>query len=111
MDENRYQSFDEFWPFYVREHAKTFTRNMHFCGITLMLPIAIYAALNSLWVLVLLPVSGYGFAWTSHFFIEKNRPATFKYPYWSLLGDFKMFGLMCTGRIHNQMNQHIERES
>ena len=52
-----------------------------------------------------LPVSGYGFAWYSHFFIEKNRPATFNYPLWSLLGDFKMFGLMCRGRMDAEVKR------
>ena len=99
-------SFEEFWPFYVSQHAREGTRALHFAGTTLgllCLGRAIIAREPALvlWGLVL----AYGLAWIGHFFIEKNRPATFQYPLWSFLGDLKMYGLMWRGR----MRAEIER--
>ncbi|MBO9667191.1 MAG: DUF962 domain-containing protein [Bdellovibrio sp.] len=93
-------SFKEFWPFYLQEHSHPTNRRLHFVGTLLVHFIIIYALVNELWIaLWLLPAIGYGFAWVGHFIIEKNRPATFKHPLWSLIGDFKMFYLMCTGKL------------
>lgn len=106
MSEYRIQSFREFWPFYVGEHSHPVSRWLHFLGTTgamVLLGVAIY--LQNWWLLLAVPIFGYGFAWVGHFIIEKNRPATFKYPLWSLIGDFKMWGLMATG----QMNAEIAR--
>src|SRR5438309_2640162 len=93
-----FASFEEFWPFYVSQHRRSGTRLLHFAGSTLgflCLARAIAAAEPAflLWGLV----ASYGLAWIGHFFIEKNRPATFQYPGWSLLGDLKMYGLMWRG--------------
>ena len=101
----RYQSFAEFWPFYVCEHSLPRTRVLHFIGTATILPLFIYAVFYNLLVALLIPLSAYGFAWYSHFFVEKNRPATFVYPLWSLLGDFKMFGLMCCGRMEAEVQR------
>ena len=95
----RYTSFTEFWPFYLGEHSKAATRRWHFIGTASLLPLFILSLSYNIYLLLLLPISGYGFAWYSHYFVEKNRPATFIYPLWSLLGDFKMFGLMCLGKM------------
>ena len=100
MNGDRYQSFSEFWPFYVAEHSRPGTRMLHFIGTTLGVAVVVYFIASGRWWLILLGlVPGYGFAWLAHFLIEKNRPATFKYPVWSLMGDYKMIGLMLTGRM------------
>jgi hypothetical protein len=97
---SRFRSFAEFWPFYLGEHRKYATRLVHVCGTMLAIVMFLAALLwgHSLWLLAV-PVIGYGFAWTSHAFIEKNRPATFTYPLWSLFGDFRMLGLWLSGRL------------
>jgi len=93
-------SFKEFWPFYMQEHSDPTNRKLHFIGTLLVHLIIIYAVFSQDWpVLWLAPIFGYAFAWVGHFVIEKNRPATFKHPIWSLMGDFKMFYLMLRGKI------------
>lgn len=106
MSEQRYKSFEEFWPFYVGEHSKATTRNLHFIGTHLglvNLAVAV-ATLQPLYILSGL-VCGYGFAWVGHFFVEKNKPATFKYPAWSFRGDFKMLGLMWRRKMTDEVNR------
>ncbi|MEJ2060862.1 MAG: DUF962 domain-containing protein [Gammaproteobacteria bacterium] len=95
-------SFAEFWPYYLGEHSRTWTRWLHFAGTALLLPVLVLAVLASAWWLLLLPVVGYGFAWLGHFAVEHNRPATFRHPLWSLRGDFLMFWLMLTGRLERE---------
>jgi hypothetical protein len=100
MNDDRYQSFAEFWPFYVAEHSQPATRVLHLIGTTLGVALVVYFIATGRWWLILFAlVPGYGFAWLAHFLVEKNRPATFKYPLWSLMGDYKMIGLMLTGRM------------
>ena len=100
MTERTYQSFDAFFPHYLREHADPRTRAFHYVGTALVIGIWVWALVTlNLWLLLLTPVAGYFFAWVSHAFVERNRPATFTYPWWSLLSDFKMFGLAVTGRL------------
>ena len=95
-----YSSFESFFPFYLREHAKPGTRMLHYAGSTLAIGVLIAAiATQTWWALLLVPVSGYFFAWVSHAFHEHNKPATFTYPLWSLIGDYYMFGLFLTGRL------------
>lgn len=95
-----YQSFREFYPYYLREHRNQVCRRLHFIGSTLVLFILIWSILSqNPWWLLLMPLTGYGFAWVGHFFFEKNRPATFKHPWYSLLGDWVMFRDMLSGRI------------
>ncbi|MEL6875357.1 MAG: DUF962 domain-containing protein [Pseudomonadota bacterium] len=109
MTENRqkeHQSFNTFWPFYLQEHAKPATRNMHYAGTSLVVAIAIYAIATASWSLLwAMPVAGYFFAWLAHWRIEKNRPATFTYPLWSLMADFKMWGLWLTGRLDPELRK------
>ena len=100
MSESRIQTFDEFWPFYVREHSLSACRAFHFVGSTLVLAVVVLAIVyDNYWLLLLTPLFGYGFAWISHFAIEKNRPASFKYPLWSFIADWKMWALMLIGRM------------
>jgi hypothetical protein len=92
-------TFAEFWPYYLAEHLHPKNRLLHFIGTSLVYVIAIVAALSSWSLLAFAPLAGYGFAWAGHFFVEKNRPATFTHPLWSLVGDFKMHALMLTGGL------------
>jgi hypothetical protein len=98
-------SFEEFWPYYVSEHWKPATRVLHFVGTTLVLGSLVLAVAGSPWWLAVAPVFGYGFAWVGHFFVEKNRPATFTYPLWSLRGDFRMFRLILLGRMGPELER------
>ena len=96
----RYPSFATFYPFYLTEHRNPTCRRLHFAGTFLvMLSLLAISGTQSWSLLWLLPVIGYGFAWTGHFFFEKNRPATFQYPLYSLMGDFRMFYEILTGRL------------
>ncbi|MGB5163693.1 MAG: DUF962 domain-containing protein [Woeseiaceae bacterium] len=96
----KYHSFAEFYPFYLSQHANTVCRRLHFVGSLLVIALLIFSLLtgNFLWLLAL-PVVGYGFAWFGHFGFEKNKPATFTYPIYSLRGDWVMFFQMLTGKI------------
>jgi len=97
---NKYTSFKEFYPYYLSEHQNLTCRRLHFVGTGLVIGIAlaiiVYSAWKYWWVLLL---CGYGFAWVGHFFFEKNRPATFKNPFYSLLADFVMFKDIIIGKI------------
>lgn len=96
----KHKSFRSFWPFYLREHAKPATRALHYAGTSLVILIAAGAILTGRWwLLVAMPVAGYGFAWASHAAVERNRPATFTYPAWSLRADFRMWWYWLTGRL------------
>lgn len=99
----RLQSYEEFWPYYVSEHALPSTRALHFAGTTLVLGSLAAGALVSPWYFLAAPFAGYGFAWVGHFFFEHNRPATFTYPLWSLRGDFRMYRLMLLGKMQPEL--------
>lgn len=95
-----YASFREFYPFYLGEHSDVNCRRMHFAGSTLVLAVIAFAVITGqlawLW---LVPVAGYGFAWVGHFVFEKNRPATFRHPLYSLMGDWVMYWDVLRGRV------------
>jgi len=95
-----YRSFGEFYPFYLSQHADRTCRRLHFAGTSLGLAAVAYAfaTLAFGWIVAGI-AAGYLFAWTGHFFFEKNRPATFTYPLYSFLGDWVMWKDMLTGRI------------
>lgn len=95
-----FQSFAEFYPYYLEEHKNRTCRRLHFVGTTLVIILSVYSVVSGIWsISLLLPVAGYGFAWIGHFFFENNRPATFIHPLYSLLGDFVMYRDMLIGRI------------
>jgi hypothetical protein len=92
--------FADFYPYYLKEHSDSTCRRLHFIGTSLVILILASALLSTnfkwLWIL---PLAGYSFAWVGHFFFEKNRPATFKHPFYSLLGDFAMYRDMLRGKV------------
>ncbi len=95
-----FSSFEEFYPFYLSEHSDVTCRRLHFVGSALVLVMLGWIIVTASWVwLWSIPVIGYGFAWVGHFFFEKNRPATFKYPFYSLWGDWVMFKDILIGRV------------
>ncbi len=96
----RIKTYNEFYIFYLSEHSNKTCRLLHFIGTGLVFILAFFAVYlrkSFLWIFV--PIIGYGFAWVGHFYFEKNKPATFKYPLWSLGSDFKMFFQILTGKI------------
>lgn len=95
-----FHSFAEFYPYYLSEHSNDTSRRLHYLGSTLVLALLAWSVLSqNFWWLLALPVLGYGFAWVGHFFFEKNKPATFKYPLYSFMGDWVMLRDALTGRI------------
>ena len=95
-----FNSFAEFYPYYLSEHANPVCRRLHFIGTLLVIAVLAGSLVTANgWWLLLAPLCGYGFAWVGHFFFEHNRPATFKHPFYSLAGDWVMFKDMLTGRV------------
>ncbi len=95
-----FQSFREFYPYYLQEHSNETCRRLHFIGSTLVLVILAYAAVTQTWrALWLVPLAGYGFAWAGHVFFEHNKPATFKHPIYSLMGDWVMYKDIWLGKV------------
>lgn len=95
-----FKSFEEFYPYYLSEHSNRVCRALHYSGSVLVIACLGYSLLFSKYALLwLLPVIGYGFAWIGHFFFEHNKPATFKYPLYSFVGDWVMLKDACMGRI------------
>ena len=94
-----FRSFSDFYPYYLSEHKDVRCRRMHFLGSWLVLVALALAVMHSAWWLLAMPLFGYGFAWLGHFLFEKNRPATFQYPFYSLIGDWVMFADMLRGRV------------
>jgi len=100
------RSFAQFWPYYLREHSRPMTRALHFIGSSGGLGLLAAAVLRRSWSLAIAaPVCGYGFAWFGHFFIEKNRPATFRHPIWSFAADWRMWRLMATGQLQRELQR------
>lgn len=96
----RFTSFAQFYPYYLQEHSNPVCRRLHYVGSLLVLSILGFALVTQQWLwLLAMPLAGYGFAWVGHFIFEKNRPATFDYPFYSLAGDWVMLKDAFTGRI------------
>jgi hypothetical protein len=96
----RYRTYAEFFPYYLSEHIKPATRFMHYVGTSLVIVlIGMAIVFKNAHILWILPVAGYSWAWAGHAIFEKNKPATFAYPLWSLMGDFHMYWLALTGKI------------
>lgn len=100
----KYQSLKEFYPYYLTEHSNPVCRELHFAG-TVGFFLILFSALlfQNWWLLLLLPICGYGFAWAGHFFFEKNKPATFQYPFYSLASDFIMFYDILTDTLPDKL--------
>jgi hypothetical protein len=106
MAESTFNSFAEFWPYYLNEHSKSGTRWLHLVGTTLGLALIVFfIVIGRWWLFPLALIPGYGAAWIGHFFIEKNKPATFRHPLWSFIGDYKMIGLMVTGKMDAELRR------
>ena len=102
----RFDTYSQFWPYYLREHAKPETRALHYVGTILALTCLTGVFLfNDYRYLFLALFSGYLFAWIGHFFVEKNRPATFTHPLWSLYSDFRMFFYWVSGRLGHELEK------
>jgi len=97
------RSFEEFWPFYVAQHLHPANRALHFLGTSLALAAAAAALTLSPWWLLAVPLAGYGPAWAGHFLFEKNRPASFRHPLWSLRGDLRMYALLWRDRMDPEL--------
>jgi hypothetical protein len=95
----RFAAFRDFYPFYLGEHRNSTCRRLHVIGSALMLlTLAAAIATRNPWLILLMPVIGYGFAWVGQFFFEKSRPATFTDPLRSLMGDWGMAFEIVAGR-------------
>jgi hypothetical protein len=100
MSTQRFASFDDFYAFYLREHSSRVSRRLHVIGTALAIALALGALVTQEWALLWgVPIAGYALAWTGHFFFEKNAPATFRHPLYSLRGDLTMLRDVLTGRI------------
>ncbi|MBX3225244.1 MAG: DUF962 domain-containing protein [Labilithrix sp.] len=111
MADPKIETFEQFWDFYVGEHKKKATRIFHFVGTTAA--VSCFAAgllTKRRWLLLVAPICGYGPAWISHFFIEKNKPASFKYPLWSLQADFVMWWKTLSGQMQAEVDRVIRQE-
>jgi hypothetical protein len=100
MSVPEFKSFADFWPYYLSEHSKSATRMLHGLGTLAAVGFVVsVVAIGKWWLFPFALLPGYGLAWIAHFFIEKNRPATFTHPLWSFMGDWKLLGLMLVGKL------------
>lgn len=103
---NKIETYKEFWPFYLREHANPRNRALHYLATVSFFVLAgLSYSRGDPRLLILIPIVSYGFAWIGHYTIEHNTPATFKYPFWSLISDFRMFFVWATGGISKALKE------
>jgi hypothetical protein len=105
-EQPEFADYEQFFTFYLGEHSDPRNRAMHAAGTmlglcTLIVPFVV----GHPWYALLWPLVAYGFAWTGHFLIEGNKPATFGHPFWSFISDFRMLGLMLTGRLDKRLKR------
>ena len=106
MAEKKYTTFWDFYPYYLTEHSLPINRTLHFIGTGIVISLLIAGIVTGRpLVFICIPFAGYGFAWVGHFFLEKNRPATFTYPFYSLASDFVMFYHILTGQIGKKLEE------
>ncbi len=99
MDQKQPASFKEFYSFYLTEHSNATSRILHFTGTTAFFVLLIAGIVTKNYLFfIFIPIAGYGFAWIGHFFFEKNKPATFKHPFYSLLSDFVLYFQLISGK-------------
>ncbi len=99
-------SYRGFWPFYLHEHSKPATRRWHFGGtLSATACVALAIVLGNPWILIAAVIAGYGPAWIGHFLVEKNHPATFRYPLWSLVSDFRMTFTWLAGNLGRELHK------
>lgn len=102
----RVARYSEFWPYYLREHAKPATRAWHYFGTSLTILCLLGAlAFRQPWLLLAAVILGYAPAWLGHFTSEHNHPATFRYPLWSLVSDFRMLAAWLSGRMPRELER------
>lgn len=101
----RIGSYRAFWPFYVSQHQSKLNRNLHFLGTLLAFACLYVGVAENAWFLLGVPLCGYGFAWFGHLAFERNQPATWRYPFWSLFADCQMFAFMCAGRMDREVKR------
>lgn len=96
----QFKTFSDFYPYYLREHSNNMCRKFHFLGTCSVISLLIlFFFTGKIMLLGILPFISYSFTWFGHFGFEKNRPVSFKYPFYSILGDFRMFWEILTGRV------------
>lgn len=106
MSDTQPRTYAEFWPYYLREHAQRATRTIHIFGTCAAVSFLVAAIVfQNWWLLIGGLLAGYGPAWIAHFFVEKNQPATFRYPLWSLVSDFRMTGTWLTGGLSRELTK------
>ncbi len=104
--ERKYTTLKDFYPYYLTEHANPVCRTLHYIGTTLLFGVVAAAVyFHNGAILFFLPVVGYTFAWVGHFFFERNKPATFQYPLWSLASDFIMYFHFLTGQVGRKLEE------
>ncbi|MCB9032678.1 MAG: DUF962 domain-containing protein [Chitinophagales bacterium] len=102
--EKKYQSLKAFYPYYLTEHSNPTCRVLHYVGTGLVILALVWLIVQpTWWKVAMLPLLGYTFAWIGHFFFEKNKPATFQYPFYSLASDFIMFYHFLTRQIDDKL--------
>jgi hypothetical protein len=107
-----FATYDEFFAFYLREHSHPRNRMMHAAGTLLGLcTVIVPFVLRHPWYALLWPIVAYGFAWTGHFLIEGNKPATLGHPFWSFISDFRMLGLMITGQLQARLKKDMKKDA
>lgn len=106
--ESRITNYTDFWDFYVQEHSQPLTRLLHFIGTSLGIILLVWFIARGTWYYFpLCFISGYAFAWVSHFFVERNKPASWTYPLWSFISDYKMMWYMLTGKMSAEIKRVI----